>query len=215
MNNKDFVSTSIIIPVIRPKNIPNLKRLIKKNAGVPRKQYEILIEEDRDRIGVPTMVKKLTEKSKHRLVMFLGDDCLPRPDFLKNALVVMDSLPGKWGLVGLNDMQRPPDNSPTHWLAHKKMLEYCKEFFHTGYIHQFCDNELCLWAIMLNCYVRADNAKVFHNHIGFKNKNKEFHKNIEDSNDKDMQRVYSERVQTHDAELFEKRKQMIINKFKK
>lgn len=208
------MKTSIIIPVIRPQNIPNLKRLIKKNAGVPRKQYEILIEEDKERIGAPKMVKKLTEESKHSLVMFLGDDCLPQPDFLKNALIAMDSLLGKWGLVGLNDMQRPSDHAPTHWLAHKKLLEHCGEFFHTGYIHQYCDNELFLWAIMLGQYIRADNAKIFHDHPGFKDKNKSFNENVNESNDKDLKRVYKYEVQEHDRRLFEQRKQMIYNKFR-
>ena len=206
-------SVSIIIPVIRPKNIPNLKKLIKKNAGIPRKQYEILTEEDTKRIGAPKMVKKLTEKSKNKLVMFLGDDCLPQPDFVIKALQAMETLPGKWGLVGLNDMQRPADHAPTHWLAHKKLLEYCEEFFYTGYTHQYCDNELHLWAVMLKQYIRADNAKIFHDHIGFKNKSKSFYDNVNDSDDKDMQRVYSARVHDHDAMLFESRKQMIINKF--
>ena len=209
------MKTSIIIPTIRPKNIPNLKRLIKKNAGVPRKIYEILIEEDRDRIGAPAMVKKLTERSKHSLVMFIGDDCLPQPGFLAKALVSMDSLPGKWGLVGLNDMQRPADHAPTHWLAHKKLLEYCGEFFHTGYIHQYCDNELYLWALLLNQYARANDAKIFHDHAGFKDKSKSFNDNVSESGDKDIQRVYSSKVHDHDLLLFERRKQMIINKFNK
>lgn len=204
---------SIIIPVIRPKNIPNLKRLIKKNAGIPRSQYEILTEEDTKRIGAPKMVKKLTEQSKYSLVMFIGDDCLPQPDFLKEASKAMESLPGKWGLVGLNDMQRPADHSPTHWLAHKKLLEYCEEFFHTGYIHQYCDNELHLWAALLNQYVRADNAKIFHDHVGFRNKNKDFYTNVKESDDEDLKRVYGFKAQEHDRLLFERRKQMIINKF--
>ena len=203
---------SIIIPVIRPDNIPNLIKLIEKNAGIRRKQFEILTEEDKERIGAPKMVKKLVEKTKYNLVMFLGDDCLPKPDFLYKAHKAMQGLPNKWGLVGLNDMQRPADHAPTHWMAHKKLLEYCEEFFHTGYIHQFCDNELHLWASLLNRYVRADDSKILHNHIGFKDKSKKFYDNINEGNDEDMKRVYSAKVFAHDKQLFIKRKIMIINK---
>lgn len=205
--------TSIIIPVIRPKNIPKLKRLINKNAGVSKNRYEILTEEDKDRIGAPKMVKKLTERSKYDLVMFIGDDCLPQSDFLKNALSVMSSFHGKWGLVGLNDMQRPLEHPPTHWLAHKKLLEYCGEFFHTGYIHQYCDNELFIWAATLERYIMAANAKIFHDHVGFKNRSISFADNVRLGSDKDVKRVYSKETAQHDRELFEKRRKMIINKF--
>ena len=204
------MKTSIIIPVIRPQNLEKLIALIKENAGVPESEYEILTEEDTERIGAPKMVKKLTERSKYDLVMFLGDDVLPQPNFLVLALEAMDNLPDKWGLVGLDDMHRDPRAAPTHWLAHKKLLEYCGEFFHTGYIHQYCDNELWLWAMLSGHYIRANEAKVFHDHPGFKDKNKTFVENLEASDDEDMKRVYNAENNDHDKSLYEARYSIIV-----
>lgn len=210
MNNKN--SVSIIIPVIRPQNIKNLVKLIKENAGVSKDSYEILIEEDKDKIGAPKMVKKLVDKSKNDLIMFLGDDCEPLPNFLLHALETMKSFQGEWGLVGLYDVERPGDHSPAHWLAHKKLLKFSGDFFYTGYIHQYCDNELCLWANSLNRYKLNKLAKVNHKHPGFKNKDKTFMENIEATDDENVKRVYSDQVYEHDKALFKKRQKIIIRK---
>lgn len=211
---KDKVS--IIIPVIRPKNIPALKRMIKKNAGIPETEYEVLTLEDKKRIGAPKMVAKLVELSQYPLVMFIGDDCRPQPDFLKEAVEEMNKLPDRWGLIGLVDTQRPGDHAPAHWLAHKNLLEITGgEFFHTGYIHQFCDNELCLWASLSERYRLAKKSIIDHKHDGFKNKNKTFNQNIADSKDKDIKRVYSNSVFVHDQTLFFQRRKYIINRFYK
>lgn len=203
---------SIIIPVIRPKNIPTLIRTIKKNAGVKPDQYEIVWEEDTKRIGAPKMVKRLTAKAKYDLVMFIGDDCKPGKDFVKLTVKAMEALPDGWGLIGMYDVERPGDHAPTHWLAHKKLLEHIGgEFFHTGYIHQFCDNELCLWASCLKRYVMQDKAKINHLHPGFKNKKKTFMENVAASKDDDIKRVYSQKVYDHDRNLFLERREMILN----
>lgn len=208
MDNKNFVS--IIIPVIRPQNIAKLIKLIKKNAGVPKNEYEILTEEDTARIGAPKMVKKLTDKAKYDLVMFLGDDCEPLPNFLSVAIETMQEFQGKWGLVGLYDVERPGDHAPAHWLAHKKLLKFTGEFFHTGYTHQYCDNELYMWASYLNRYKLNELAQVNHKHVGFKDKNKTFKENIAASNDDDMKRVYSNYSHDFDQSLFRRRQEVII-----
>jgi len=193
-----LTKVSIIIPVIRQHLLSDLILAIHDNAGIPINDYEIVSEYDKDRIGAPKMVKKLTDKTKYNLVMFVGDDCVPQKDFVKNALEAMNSLPDQWGIVGLNDMQRPLGEAPTHWLGHKKMLEYCGEFFHTGYIHQYCDNELFLWASTLGHYKMAKNAKILHNHIGFKDNDKDFIQNIDEGDDEDYKRVYDYDVKEQD-----------------
>jgi 2-polyprenyl-3-methyl-5-hydroxy-6-metoxy-1,4-benzoquinol methylase len=201
---------SIIIPVIRPANIPSLKKMIKSNAGIPRSDYEFIIEEDVSRIGTPKMVKKLTSQASSDLVMFLGDDCEPCPGFLARALETMAQFPDGWGLVGLYDIERPGNHAPAHWLAHKKLLEVTGgEFFHTGYIHQYCDNELCMWADGIGRYRLNKMAKVNHRHAGFKDKTRTFKENLATSTDADMKRVYSNDVHAHDAALFKSRESMI------
>lgn len=188
------MKTSIIIPVIRPEKAQRCIAAIIENTG-PYDAYEILEEADVDRIGCPKMVKRLVEQSSGELVLFLGDDCIPQKDFLKNALKAMAELPDGWGLVGFND--NTGRNLPTHWLADKRLLEHLGgEFFHTGYTHCFCDNELMLRAAELDRYVYANDATIEHDHAIIKG---------EEIEDKDLKRVYSKEVYNKDRLLFSKR----------
>lgn len=155
------MSVSVIIPVIRPGKAEKCIQLVNLNAGIA--DYEILAEIDKDRIGCPQMVKELTKKAKYDLVCFLGDDALPQENFLAIAIEYMKQNPDGWGLVGFND--RTGRTLPTHWLAHKKLLPYLdNEFFHTGYVHCFCDNELMDRCIKLGRYIYGVNAIVLHDH---------------------------------------------------
>jgi hypothetical protein len=54
----------------------------------------------------------------------------------------------------------------THWLAGKKLLPYIGgEFFHLGYRHVGCDNELTERAKALGKYVWCERARVRHEHF--------------------------------------------------
>lgn len=152
---------SIIIPTIRPQNIPNLLDVIRKNTELP---YEVVWEEDTDRIGCPEMLKKLVEKAKYEWVVFLGDDTLPEKGCIDNAFVqaIRDDLL----LVGFNDHDT---ERATHWLAHKSLLNHLegREFFHTGYIHNFCDDELRVRTDKMGKYGWCPEARIQHNHPAF------------------------------------------------
>lgn len=190
---------SIIIPVIRPDKAARVLRLVEENAGYP---YEVITAVDEERIGAPKMVKRLVDKTNYDLVCFLGDDSLPEKDFLKNAVAAMEEIPGGWGLVGFND--KTGRNLATHWLAHKKLLPFLDgEFFHIGYVHCFCDNELQERSSLLRRYVYAEDAVVLHDHplIG---KTKE--------TDEDYKRVYAKEVYGADKELFYRRRKAWLKK---
>lgn len=149
---------SIIIPVIRRKNLDHLKELIKQNAGTD--DYEIVWKEDEDRIGCPKMVKNLVERSKGDKVCFLGDDTEPQKDFLKNALQAMESS-GKY-LIGMRDNR---SDHMAHWLADKRLLPIIGgEFFHTEYLHNFCDDELRHRAQRAEQFQWCYESIVLHNH---------------------------------------------------
>jgi GT2 family glycosyltransferase len=168
MNNKLFVGdhrVSIIIPVIRPLKARRCIEAIRKNAGVPDDGYEIIAEQDAERIGCPAMVKSLVEHAHHDLVMFLGDDTIPGEDFLLHALYAMASLPEGWGLVALNDGVHE-GRFATHWLADKRLLPHLenREFFNTAYRHCFCDRELTDIARELGRYCYAEKAAIQHDH---------------------------------------------------
>ncbi len=196
MRSNENQNISVIIPVIRPEKALALTESIYANAGIPRTCYEIVMEQDHDRIGCPKMVRRLVDRAKYDLVCFLGDDTIMQPDCLKNALDAMATLPDGWGLVGLNDGSGR--KMPTHWLATKALQQYVGgEFFHTGYTHCFCDRELWDRAEAMGRYVWAENAVVQHDHPMFKG-------GIPD--DPDLKRVYSPKVFEADQRLYWQRK---------
>ena len=192
---------SIILPVIRPDRAARVLRLVEENAGYP---HEVITAVDEERIGAPKMVKKLVDQSNYDLVCFLGDDTLPEKDFLKNAVATMNTRLDGWGLVGFND--KTGRYSATHWLAHKKLLKHTGGyFFNPKYTHCYCDNELQERALLLRKYVFEESAVVLHEHPFLSHSGKE-------DADEDYKRVYSDEVLSKDAELFEKRRPLWLNK---
>lgn len=156
---------TIIIPVIRQEQAQICLAAVWQNAGIPDEAIDVIMETDNEGIGAPKMVKKLTDKAANDLVMFLGDDTIPKADFLKNALQAAEAFPAKQGIVGLNDLFHDGNEMATHFLGHKAMLPYLGgEFFHTGYIHMMCDLELTRRAKAAGRYVWAEDAIIEHDH---------------------------------------------------
>jgi hypothetical protein len=173
--------------------------MARENAGISESEYEFVTEEDKDRIGCPKMVKKLVARASGSLVCFLGDDTIPQESFLMHALVEMAGLPDGWGLIGIDDQIRLKDRvkAPAHWLADKRLLPYLDgEFFHTGYRHCYCDNELADRCGELGRYKFSERSFVYHDHVIMDN----------DNDDADYQRVYSDDYLIHDILLYRKRR---------
>jgi len=189
---------SIIIPWIRKEKFERCIGCLISLWDLPE-TYEIVAEEDKERIGCPKMVKKLTDQTKYDLVMFLGDDTVPRAGIFHNTVKAMKQFEGEWGLVGINDGFHNGKHHATHWLAHKKLLPHLDgEFFHTGYWHCFCDNELIMRCKELDRYVFAMEARLLHdNPIVLRSA-------LDD--DPDYKRVYSVKWMQHDKWLFIRRR---------
>ena len=183
---------SIIIPYIRGEKAYDLADSLSGLTGA--KDFSTWLRPDKTRIGCPKMVKILTDQCNSDLVCFLGDDSLPQKNFLKEAIHCMSLMHEGWGLVGFND--RTGRTLPTHWLAHKKLLPHLGgEFFHTGYKHCYCDNELQTRAMEIGRYRWCEKAVVLHDHPLINGA----------AYDEDYKRVYSQEYLRHDAELFQKR----------
>jgi len=157
-----MLKVSIIVPVVRPEKAARCVEAIRADGceGV-----EVIAVEDVDRVGCPRMVAKLTAMASGEMVMFLGDDTIPQPGFLRAALDAMATLPDGWGLVCLNDGIHA-GRFATHWLASKRLLEHLPggEFFHVGYRHGYCDMELSDVARELGRYAYAPEARIVHDH---------------------------------------------------
>lgn len=182
---------SVCIPVIRPEKAGRVIEAVKAE-GI---ELEILAEEDRERIGCPKMLKRLVDKSRGDLIMFLGDDTIPQPGFMRAALRAIDKLPNGWGVVGLNSQQH--SKHAAHFLADKRMLPILGgEFFNTVYKHCWCDNELTDIAQENGRYVFCEEAVVTHDHPFFTGQ----------AEDADYLRVYSTEYKKHDRATYIKRK---------
>jgi len=155
------IRVSIIVPVIDTEKAERCLDAIERNTGLLRAEVQVISRIDINRIGCPEMVNRLVAECESDVVCFVGDDCIPQPGFMTNALEAMATLPDGWGVVGLNDGVHP--GAATHWLADKRMLPLLGgEFIHTGYKHCFCDNELQERATAAGRYIWAENAKLIH-----------------------------------------------------
>jgi len=149
---------SIIIPIIRPEKAKRCISAINADGFTG----EIIAVEDKWKIGCPEMVKELVAKAKGDVICFIGDDTIPRPDWLKIGLEKMYSLPDGWGVVGLRTVGSSPC---AHWLADRRMLDLTGgEFFSTEYRHFFCDNELMDIAVENGRFVLTDEIILDHDH---------------------------------------------------
>lgn len=160
-------TVSIVIPALGREE--QTKALIEKLPSLTGWEHiEIIVEHDsfENRQGCPKVLKRAVERTRGDYVCFLGNDCMPEPGFLRRALECMfASFPKADGLVGLNDGIWKRGELATHWLASKELLPMLDgEFFHTGYLHVGCDNELTSRCQLAGKYVWCEAAKIVHAH---------------------------------------------------
>jgi glycosyltransferase involved in cell wall biosynthesis len=159
---------SIVIPTVQPQRKEKWLRLLTMlPETVGYSNYEVISMQDslEDRKGCPVMVAQGVEQANGELILFLGDDVIPQKDFLRHAVdSMLENFPNLDGLIGLNDGVWG-DKLATHWLAGKKLLPLIGgEFFHTGYNHVGCDNELTGRAKKLGKYFWCKDAILHHDH---------------------------------------------------
>jgi glycosyltransferase involved in cell wall biosynthesis len=160
-------SVAIIIPTLgREEKLQKLLKLIPERASYSN--YKVIVQRDEfppNNQGVTKTFKNGLEESQSDLVMYLGNDCVPEQDFLFSAVwKFQESFPDGIGLVGLNDGHWKGQIA-THWLASRNLLPLLGgEFFHTGYHHVGCDNELTARCKKLGKYVWCEESRVWHPH---------------------------------------------------
>ncbi len=159
---------SVCVPTLgRPEKLHRLLETIKQNAEY--KNYEIVVKSDEmppNNAGAPKVFKRAVDESTGELVMFLGNDVIPQKGFMREAVWEMiRRFPELDGMVGLNDNFWQEHHVSPHFLISKKLLPYLEgEFFHTGYNHTGCDNELRARVEMINKYSFGRKAEIFHDH---------------------------------------------------
>lgn len=174
---------SICIPTLgRPHKLNRLLKTIKETAEYDN--YEVIVKADEmppNNIGAPKMLAKCVAESTGELIMFLGNDVVPKQGFLREAVWEMARrFPELDGMVGLNDEYWQEQHVAPHFLISKKLVDehLDGEVFHTGYNHTGCDNELRARVEMLGKYAFGKRALIWHDHpymAGNKAENDQFY----------------------------------------
>jgi glycosyltransferase involved in cell wall biosynthesis len=157
---------SIVIPHLgRPQKLQCCLDAIQANSNYS--PFEIIVVPDGfppNNLGVPRTLAKGVNESRGEFVAFLGNDCLPRPNWLWNAMNCMShNFPEMDGLVALNDLYWH-GRIATHWVASKRLLPALDGyFFWPEYKHLAADNELTGRCRKLGKYAYAEDAVVIHN----------------------------------------------------
>jgi glycosyltransferase involved in cell wall biosynthesis len=164
----DFLNpkVSVVIPTLcRPEAVEALEQSIPELAKWDN--LEIVVEQDSldNRRGAPKTLKAGVDRSTGDFVLFLGDDCRPTAGFVRIALeCAFKNFRDGFGLVGLNDGIWKGEIA-THWLASKALLPMLDgEFFHTGYHHVGCDNELTARCKKLGKFAWCEESRIEHDH---------------------------------------------------
>ena len=147
---------------------PNLEVIVVHDGEPVLDSYPIEVKAmgNEVRQGAPKTLKAGVDASSGDMVCFLGNDCVPEPGYLVHAMRAMRDSFGEAmdGLVGLNDLHWHGEVA-THFLASKRLLPLLDgEFFHVGYSHAYCDNELTERCRKAGKYAWAEKAVVRHDH---------------------------------------------------
>lgn len=156
-------SVSIVIPTLgRDSELKSLVDSIAALAGYP---VEVIVQHDsfENRKGVARTLSAGVTRASGDLILFLGNDCLPEPSFVAQAVIEFcRAFPDRDGLVALNDGLWD-GKLATHWLASRSLLPSLGgEFLSHAYNHVGCDNELTARVRALGKYAYAPLARIRH-----------------------------------------------------
>lgn len=158
---------SLCIPTLgRATSLARCLNAIDANTDWP---FEVIVEHDEfgpGRRGCPKTLALAVERAQGEFIAFIGNDCSPRPGWLRAAMRCMhDNFPDWTGLVGTNDLGWK-DGRCLHFVINRALIPMIGgEIFHTGYNHVACDDELQARAAQIGKYVWCQEAVVAHNHF--------------------------------------------------
>lgn len=122
--------------------------------------------DDPDKRYVTRMNKLIQHIGDAQTVFFGSDDVIHHPDWLSNALKVMEQ---GASVVVVNDLRNQNGTQALVRASYLKsaVFDNPKQAFHDGYGHNYADNEMFFTAYMQNQYARAMDAYVEHLHPVF------------------------------------------------
>jgi glycosyltransferase involved in cell wall biosynthesis len=156
---------NIVIPTLgRPDKLNRCLQAIRENAEYENYTVRVMPDDPDQPLGVPRLLRQATLLD-YAWLMYLGNDCAPEKGFLREAVYSMlRHFPDGSGLIGLNDGYWNGEVA-THWLAGPGLHGALGgEYFHEGYHHVGCDNELTERCRQMGKYHWEPRAVVHHDH---------------------------------------------------
>lgn len=166
---------TIVIPTrFRDELLQRCLNAIKETSG-SYQNIEVVVLKDEDEVplGCPKATNKAvasafsSEKKPAgwippEYICFLGNDTIPQPNWLIEAMMMMKTFPEGKGMIGLNNGYGA--GQATHFVIHKDMLDFLpdKKLFCEEYTHNFVDNELSERMEALGRYKWCPRAMVHH-----------------------------------------------------
>jgi glycosyltransferase involved in cell wall biosynthesis len=205
----DFPLVSIIIPTrFRDEHLDRCLGLIADDERSYPNIEVIVVRDELDQpMGCPRAVNTGLSKANGDYIVFLGNDCLPQPGWLRNAMAMLRySFPEGKGMVSFNYDHTP--GRAQHFLIHKdvlKLLPYNQDsdnlkLFNEDYYHNYVDEELLAVMLYNNKYRWCPTARVLHSWYDDRGNSQGVEKREKDACD-----IYAEEHNDHDAKLFAER----------
>lgn len=205
----DLPLVSIIIPTrFRDNELNRCLELIKEDErSYPNIEVIVIRDELETPMGCPKAANLGVSRANGDYIVFLGNDCLPQPGWLRNAMIMMrSSFPDGKGMVSFNQVRNP--GGAEHFIIHKdllKLLPYNKDsddlkLFNEIYYHNFVDVELQQVMLYNNKFRWSPHAKVLHTWHQDRGTTPGLPNRGKDACD-----LYVETFNDHDQELFESR----------
>ena len=188
------MKVSFLIPTLRPDRLKITLDAIERRCGMAPEEYEILTDSDPG--GPNQAINRMAAKAQGQYLCCLGDDTVPQPGFIDNALKEMAKLPDGWGLVAFND--GTDRIMATHFLIDRKAIDTLLggELMHSGYIHCYADNEITERMNSVKRFGYAKDALVIHDHPLLTGR----------ETDEIYTRAYSKEIQEKDRDLYNARR---------
>ncbi len=176
-NSELFVvpKVAIVIPTrFREEHLTRCLNAIRASAdSYPNIDVCVFRDEKPEALGCPKATNRAVEmalspESKEDgwevpdYICFLGNDSIPQPGWLYEAMMLMKTFPDGKGMVGFNNGYSP--GYAQHFVIHKDLIKTLpdEKLFYEGYTHNCVDNELMERMSSVNRYRWCPSAKVYH-----------------------------------------------------
>jgi hypothetical protein len=151
---------TIVMPWVRAHLIENVKKMAIVNAGIPSNEIDLQAVDNRGGPSVNVVFNMIVDRTESEYVMFLADDTLPQPGYLKAALEAFTD-----GILFVMTNDGTNTDRYGHFIFHRSLLPMLGgKLAHEGYQHCCADSEFITRAKQMGVYKWCPESLIIHNH---------------------------------------------------